>query len=638
MIAADLAERERQFVVLAPTIKDAELTAKILEQAGVDCRICADLSSAARCLASGEAGGMLIAEELLANRGIQELASSLSRQPAWSDVPLLVLTRQGADSEAASAAAESLGNVTLLERPVRIATLVTAVRMALRDRLRQYELRSQLETLRRSERNLTDFFENAAVGLHFANADGLILRANQTELELLGYAEEEFVGQPIAKFHADPHIVAGILYRLRAGETVENEEVRLLAKDGSIRYALISSNVLWEDDKFIHSRCFTRDITLRKLAEESLREADRRKDEFLATLAHELRNPLAPIRNSLHILRLAGDQDPTTQRVCDMMDRQVNHMVRLVDDLMEVSRITRGKIELKRELVELAAVVRSAVETSRPLIDAAGHQLAIALPPDPLIVDGDFVRLAQVLSNLLNNAAKYTNDGGQIWLTVRKDGRQAVISVRDSGIGIPTDKLGAVFEMFTQIRRMESRSSGGLGIGLSLVRSLVEMHGGEVEARSSGPGLGSEFVVRLLLAADQNSSPEKATAGGTGLLAPCRVLVVDDNCDAANSLGMVLRMLGADVEVVYDGPSALDAVRRQRPAVVLLDLGMPGMDGYEVARRIQQQADCDGIKLIALTGWGQDEDRRRVFTAGFDHHLVKPAEIDVLKSLLSSLP
>jgi PAS domain S-box-containing protein len=294
--------------------------------------------------------------------------------------------------------------VTLLERPIRISALVSAARTALRARQRQYQFRQQFEALERSERNLTDFFENAAVGLHLADANGIILRAIQTELDLLGYAAEEYIGHHVSEFHFDADAIAVLLQRLHFGETIEGYEACLRAKDGSSRHVLISANVLWEHGEFIHTRCFTRDITLRIRAAEALREADRRKDEFLATLAHELRNPLAPIRNSLHILRLTGENDPATERVCEMMERQVNHTVRLVDDLMDVSRITRGKIELHKEPVEL----RSAVETSRPLIEAAGHQLAIAIPPEPLMIEGDLVRLAQVLVNRLNSAAKYT--------------------------------------------------------------------------------------------------------------------------------------------------------------------------------------------------------------------------------------
>ena len=369
-----------------------------------------------------------------------------------------------------------------------------------------------------------------------------------------------------------------------------------------------------------------------------MREADRRKDEFLATLAHELRNPLAPIRNSLHILRLTASNEPATERVCEMMERQVNHMVRLVDDLMEVSRITRGKIELHKEPIEIAAVVRSAVETSRPLIEAAGHQLAIAVPPEPLLIEGDLVRLAQVLANLLNNAAKYTEDGGQIWLTARQQGGMAVISVRDSGMEISAEMLPRVFEVFAQADRSTSRAQGGLGIGLSLVRSLVEMHGGSVEAQSAGPGQGSEFLIRLPVAqGTRRTATYPSEPDSTRILPARRILVVDDNRDAAESLGMLLKFLGADVRVVGDGRSALEIISSYRPSVVLLDIGMPGMDGYEVARRIRAQPDLGEVMLIALTGWGQEDDRRRSQSAGFDHHLIKPADIGALRALLDSV-
>ena len=373
---------------------------------------------------------------------------------------------------------------------------------------------------------------------------------------------------------------------------------------------------------------------------EQLAEMDRRKDEFLATLAHELRNPLAPIRNALHILRLSGGSGPAAERVHEMMERQVCHMVRLVDDLLEVSRISRGKIELRRERIDLAAAVHSAVETSRPLIEAAHHQLAIALPPEPLALQADPVRLAQVIANLLNNAAKYTEEGGQIWLAARRDGDEAVVSVRDTGLGIPDDMLPRVFEMFAQVDRTLKRSQGGLGIGLTLARTLVEMHGGRIEVRSEGAGKGSEFTVHLPLPLEDGPAAEGLARGSGapfGGLCPHRVLVVDDNRDGADSLGLLLRFLGADVHVVYDGPAALAAIRTYRPAVVLLDIGMPGMDGHEVARLVRQEAELRGVVLVALTGWGQEEDRRRSRAAGFDHHLVKPVDAGALQALLATL-
>jgi CheY-like chemotaxis protein len=319
----------------------------------------------------------------------------------------------------------------------------------------------------------------------------------------------------------------------------------------------------------------------------------------------------------------------------------VEHLVRLVDDLMEISRITRGKVELRRERVELAAVVRNAVETSRPHLEAAGHALTVVLPHEPLVLDADPVRLAQVVANLLNNAAKYTEDAGRIELTAEREGDEAVIRVRDTGIGIPEDMLLGVFEMFAQVDRARDRAQGGLGIGLSLVRSLVQMHGGRVEAASAGPGQGSEFTVRLPLASPP--CPSTKAAGEPGVAAHStaaplrRVLVVDDRRDAAVSLGRLLQLVGNDVRIAQDGLGALEALRTYRPAVVLLDIGMPGMDGYEVARQIRQQPEFQGVVLIALTGWGQEDDRRRAREAGFDHNLVKPVDFDALEALLASL-
>ncbi len=381
------------------------------------------------------------------------------------------------------------------------------------------------------------------------------------------------------------------------------------------------------------------DITDIRRAQEALQEADHRKDEFLATLAHELRNPLAPIHNALQILKLPGTAGTGAERVYEMMGRQVSHMIRLVDDLMEVSRITRGRVEIRKEPVDLATVVRSAVETSRPLIDAARHRLTIELPSEPLVLEADLVRLAQVVTNLLNNAAKYTDNEGQIHLSARREGRQIVVSVRDNGRGIPAAMLPKVFDMFTQVEQRYNRSHGGLGIGLTLVRSLVGLHGGTVEAKSDGPGRGSEFIVRLPLA--ERQLPAHA-ADHPALLPPIvaahRILVVDDNVDAADSLGVLLQSLGANVQTVHDGLSALEAVTTFHPSVVLLDIGMPGMDGFELARRARQQQGADRVTLIALSGWGQEEEQRRSREAGIDHHLIKPVELGALEQLLASLP
>ncbi len=370
----------------------------------------------------------------------------------------------------------------------------------------------------------------------------------------------------------------------------------------------------------------------------ALKDADRRKDEFLAILAHELRNPLAPVRNAVQIVRRKGSAVPELQWATEIIDRQIEQMTRLVDDLLDVSRITRGKIELRKEPVELATIIKSAVEATRPLIDKWEHELTVAMPPYPIQLEADVTRLTQVFLNLLNNAAKYTEQGGRISVSVEHNRHEVTIRIRDTGIGIPSANLPHVFDMFTQVETSLERSQGGLGIGLTLVKRLVEMHGGTVRARSGGPGKGSEFVVRLPIAtkATEGDSPGAVEPGS--LAVPThRILVVDDNRDAADSMGMLLRMLGNDVHTAYDGLEAVGAVAAFQPQVVLLDIGLPKLNGFEAARRMRENDRGGNLVLIALTGWGQEEDRRRSKEAGFDYHLTKPVDFADLQKLLLGL-
>ncbi|MEP7208753.1 MAG: ATP-binding protein [Casimicrobiaceae bacterium] len=369
-----------------------------------------------------------------------------------------------------------------------------------------------------------------------------------------------------------------------------------------------------------------------KLAElaDALKDADERKDEFLATLSHELRNPLAPLRNSLHLLRTTG-QMPTAQLYA-MMERQLNHLVRLVDDLLETSRISRGTLVLRKQPVPLAEIVRNAVETSEPLFAAANHVLTVSMPEAPLWIDGDPVRLAQILANLLNNAATYTPSGGRVTLTARREDDAVAIVVGDNGDGIPADELARLFQMFSRGRGSTRRGEGGLGIGLALARRLAEMHGGSIEATSGGAGQGSEFTLRLPVG---TGAPHDAPVPRSAPASVARrILVVDDNRDAADSLAMILQTLGADVQVAHDGPAALAMFAEADPTMVLLDIGMPGMDGYEVARRIRADFPDRRPLIVALTGWGQERDRDDARAAGFDDHLTKPVEIEVLEGLL----
>ncbi|WP_337176706.1 PAS domain S-box protein [Paludisphaera sp.] len=369
-----------------------------------------------------------------------------------------------------------------------------------------------------------------------------------------------------------------------------------------------------------------------------LQEADRRKDEFLATLAHELRNPLAPVRNGVQILRMGVPEGESQENLLAMMDRQLSHLVRLVDDLMDVSRVTSGKVALRREPLDLRAVVEAAVETSRQMIDSGGHELVVHAGDEPLPLEADRTRLVQVVANLLNNAAKYTPRGGRIEVAVGREGSRAVVRVSDDGAGIPAEMLPRIFDMFTQVGATLDRAQGGLGIGLTLVRRLVEMHGGTVVAESPGPGLGATFIVRLPLVRPAAAvAPGAAPEAGGAAAPPLAILVVDDNRDSADTLAMLLSIKGHEVRAAHDGPEALRILESYRPSLILLDLGLPGMSGYEVAHRIRSSPHLRDIHLAALTGWGQDEDRRRTREAGFDDHLVKPTDPAQVEALLARL-
>jgi PAS domain S-box-containing protein len=417
----------------------------------------------------------------------------------------------------------------------------------------------------------------------------------------------------------------------------ENEN-RIVRPGGEVRWIYNKAQPYFDErGELLRYVGATLDITERKRSEEALREADRRKDEFLAMLAHELRNPLQPIKSGLDILRLGVDNVKAGQ-VRAMMARQVDHLVRLVDDLLEVSRVSRGRIELRKERIHLGQVVNDAVAASQSLMAEKEHRLTVSLAPEPLPLDADPTRLAQVVINLLNNAAKFTDPGGQIEISTRREGSEAVVSVRDNGAGIPGEQLTCVFELFTQLDNGVNQSRGGLGIGLALVRSLVTMHGGRVEARSKGAGHGSEFVVRLPVAAPSTAELPKEPATSAAEKGPAqRIVVVDDNWVIVDAFVMMLETMDTDVRVAYDGKSALETIAAFEPEVVFMDIGMPVMDGNETARRIRQLPHAENIFLVALTGWGREQDRHRSREAGFDKHLVKPVDFDEVQALLTDL-
>jgi len=469
------------------------------------------------------------------------------------------------------------------------------------------------------------------------------LQWSRSHFELLGYPPPPDGLAPVALWLntvalEDTPRMQAEWNRAMAERDIFRSEHRRRRADGSTIWVSAAGRFFYDEQgEPIRFTGVLFDITERKRAEQALREADRRKDEFLATLAHELRNPLAPIRSGLAVLRMPQVEDATRQRMLGLMERQVQHVVRLVDDLLEVSRITRGKIELRREALELRSVVHASVDAAQPLLQAARHELRVTLPPHPVLVDADATRIAQVLDNLLNNAIKYTPEGGRIHIELASRDGHADLSVQDNGTGIPPEMLERVFELFTQVDRTLGRAKGGLGIGLALVRQLVHMHGGTVHAYSEGVGTGARFVVRLPLLDRQDVSAAPAAASGPSADAPrLRVLVVDDNRDAADSLAIVLEACGHAVCTAYGGRQALEEVPRFRPDWVLLDIGMPGIDGNEVARRLRATPEGARLKLVAVTGWGQEEDRRLTQAAGFDAHLVKPVEPAALLDLLSS--
>ncbi|WP_411882300.1 PAS domain-containing protein [Polaromonas sp. YR568] len=471
------------------------------------------------------------------------------------------------------------------------------------------------------------------------------LYANDALLKTWGVADvrgKKWMDLGYEQWHAD-------LHDRELDEVIQTRapirgEIPFSGTTGKRMYDYIFAPVFDEHGEVVAVAGTTRDITDRQAAEQSIQEqatrlaaSDRAKDDFLATLSHELRNPLAPLRNSLALLRRDGLEADTLARIHGIMERQVNHLVRLVDDLLEVSRISRGVLSLRSEPVEVAAVVKTAVETSNPLLQSAGHTLVLDVPADTLWVEGDAVRLAQVLSNLLNNAASYTDAGGTVTVTVRRADAQVRISVKDTGIGMEPAAIPHMFEMFSRGNRDSARHQGGLGIGLALARRLAEMHQGTLEAHSDGPGKGTEFTLRLPLVNTGSAGTADDTAAAAPRLEKTRVLVVDDNVDAGDTLAVILDMLGAEVRVARDGAQALETFAAYQPSVVLLDIGMPGMNGYEVARAIRNRFPAHPTVLVALTGWGQEDDRRRASEAGFDHHLLKPAEIEALQKLLADM-
>jgi PAS domain S-box-containing protein len=500
--------------------------------------------------------------------------------------------------------------------------------------------REMLEVALKSSAWLAAVIDSSDDAIATKTLDGIVTSWNPAATRLFGYEPAEIIGKPITTIippELDDEEVE-ILARLRRGERIDHYETVRIAKDGRrIDISLTISPIRGEDGAIIGASKIARDITQRKRNERLLREAERQKDEFLATLAHELRNPLAPICAAAELLRHAKSLAPELRAATAILERQARQMTHLVDDLLDVSRITSGRIRLQPEPVELAELLQSIIETYRQSAETARHQVTLTVSGASVHVNGDRVRLTQVFSNILHNALKYTPPGGQIEIALRAENRQAVVSVRDNGMGIPPEMLEHIFEPFAQLDRSYERAAAGLGIGLALAKRLVELHAGLIEARSDGRGKGTEFLIRLpaitAAPAKRTSTPHR----DFDLSVSCRVLIADDNHDAAVSLSMLLQSMGHDTRVVRDGVEAVDEAEHFHPDVVLLDIGMPRLDGYETARKIASRpwAAAAGTQIVAVTGWGQETDRQRAKAAGFHRHLVKPVDLDALRKVMS---
>jgi len=578
-----------------------------------------------------------------------EVAREIRSRPRSRFTPILFVTA-GDDPDEAMLSAYALGAVDFLAKPLRAEVLKAKVAVFVelyrrKEELRARERRDFEQRLEAKEERYRALFESIDEGFcvirllrdaHGQVRDYRFEEANQAFAQHTGM--KDAVGHTISELapgHED------YWYGTYDRVATTGEPTRFVQEAKALKrwFDVYASRLGAPADDLV--AVLFSDITQRLVAEQDMRrlneelaQANRRKTEFLATLAHELRNPLAPLSNGLHLMRMASAKPELLDRTRQMMERQIQHMVHLVDDLLDVARISTGKVELRRRRIDLKDVVATAVETSGSLIDAAGHKLTVEVPSTPMPMDADPTRIAQVVSNLLNNAAKYTPQGGRIALRVALEDGQAVISVTDTGIGIAADAIPTVFEMFAQVPSTEAKPQGGLGIGLSLVQSLVALHGGSVSAASPGAGRGSTFTVRLPLAAGPEQRKGETAVVQAEKTDQLHVLVVDDNADAAESLGVLLDIEGHAAHIAHSGAEALQLAQAQKLDVVFLDIGLPDMSGYDVARRMRLLPGLDKTLLVALTGWGTQEDRKRTREAGFDRHLTKPAELPQVEELL----
>ena len=606
--------------------------AKILRKAGYLIREGATGADALRLAA--EKPTLIILDVKLPDVSGFEVCQRIKEDPATAAIPVLHISTTFVDIEDRIHGLEggADGYLTDVLEPLELVATVKALLRA-----RKAEEAAQIST---KQWQVT--FDAINDGVVLLDRDGRAVQINSAMEGMLGKSWNELSGQEIHDLLSIAPVPEDSPF-LRMLESGQREAVDLTLGDRWLRVTV--DPIRDADGELKGGLCIASDITDRRRLEEELRRraeelaaADRRKDEFLAMLAHELRNPLAPISNALEAIRLARSNAAATEEALNIARRQIGHMARLLDDLLDVSRFTRGKVHLRKVPVDLTTILRHAVETARPLVEKSGHELLTSFPAEPVWLDGDPTRLAQIVANLLNNAAKYTDRGGQIVLAADREGAEAVVRVRDNGIGLSAEMLPRVFDLFAQADRSLDRSQGGLGIGLTLVRSLVELHDGKVSVESRGPGQGSEFIVRLPASSRTHSTPdpnENASSAVESAYPLLRVLVVDDSQDSAQSLARVLKLWDYEVRVAHDGLEAIEAASAETFDVILLDIGLPGINGYQVAERLRDQFGSARPVLVALTGYGQEEDLARSRSAGFDDHLVKPVNLGRLREMLS---
>lgn len=625
--------------LLAPTQRDQEATLALLAGARIRCEPCADVAMlAARC--AQPTGAVLLTDAAFADAHMDDLVAVLRDQGPWSDMPVILLCRSRPRTRAAARLLDVLRNVTILERPTTSQTLLSSVQAALRARRRQYQLRDQFDALwaseaalRARERQLHTLADNTPDILSRFDRQLRHVFINLAGVAATGLSRTQVLGRTNRELGMPERLCTLWEEALRRVFETGKPSTIEFEYGGPLGERSFVSDLVPECDDLARVETVlsvAHDVTDRKRAERALQAANRRKDEFLAMLAHELRNPLAPVRNAAEFLARTCPEDRQLKNAADIVRRQVNHMTRLIDDLLDVSRITEGRIELHRQTLDIGAIVADALESVEPLMRERRHTLLVGSGYGPLYVEGDPARLVQCLVNVLTNAGKYTDPGGEIRVEVRREGGCAELIVTDNGMGIAPELLPTLFELFVQGDRSIDRAQGGLGIGLSVVKRLIEMHGGEVSADSAGPGRGSSFRIRLPLV-EAPAAPDRAHAKQAAQ--PRRILVVDDNADSANSLTLNLRLDGHETEAVYGSIDALERVESLQPDIILLDIGLPEMDGYQVAARIRRTQ--LPVTIIALTGYGQQEDIQRARAAGFDAHLIKPVDFDKLARLIA---